>query len=147
MSRAGTTTRDRTGRSRRSDRRRQAASVTPLPPSGSARAAAPHRTVQLCLAVIALVAVGWLLFAGPLLSSARCRSTGCGSCPPSRCGGRRHRPGHPVAPVDVAAAEARIARLPPIASVEVARGWPDSVVITVVERVPVVDRGPPGSAP
>src|SRR3712207_8451305 len=39
--------------------------------------------------------------------------------------------------VDVDAAEARVARLPQVASVEVTRGWPDRVVITVRERVPV----------
>lgn len=147
MSRAGTTTRDRTGRSRRSDRRRQAASVTPLPPRR--KPARPrrrrHRTVQLCLAVIALVAVGWLLFAGPLLVVRSLQVDGLRILPAEQvreaAGIDR---GTPLLRVDVAAAEARIARLPPIASVEVARGWPDSVVITVVERVPVAIVGPPG---
>jgi cell division protein FtsQ len=45
--------------------------------------------------------------------------------------------GTPLLRVDVDAAEARVARLPQVASVEVTRGWPRSVVITVVERVPV----------
>jgi cell division protein FtsQ len=46
--------------------------------------------------------------------------------------------------VDVDAAEARVAALPQVASVEVARGWPRSVVVTVVERVPVAVVGEPG---
>jgi cell division protein FtsQ len=39
--------------------------------------------------------------------------------------------------VDVAAAAARVARLPQVADVQVTRGWPSSVVITVVERTPL----------
>jgi cell division protein FtsQ len=37
-----------------------------------------------------------------------------------------------------------VAALPQIASVEVTRGWPRTVVITVVERVPVAVVGEPG---
>ena len=53
-------------------------------------------------------------------------------------------PGTPLLRVDVDAARARIARLPQVASVEVTRGWPHTVVVTVVERVPVAVVGPPG---
>jgi cell division protein FtsQ len=52
--------------------------------------------------------------------------------------------GTPLLRVDVAAAEAGVARLPQVASVEVTRGWPHSVVITVVERVAVAIVGEPG---
>jgi cell division protein FtsQ len=52
--------------------------------------------------------------------------------------------GTPLLRVDVDAAEARVAELPPVASVEVTRNWPDSVVITVAERVPVAVVGEPG---
>ncbi|MCV2491737.1 FtsQ-type POTRA domain-containing protein [Geodermatophilus sp. YIM 151500] len=45
--------------------------------------------------------------------------------------------GTPLPRIDVAAAEEGVARLPQVESVEVTRGWPDSVVVTVVERVPV----------
>ncbi|RBY77195.1 cell division protein FtsQ [Geodermatophilus sp. TF02-6] len=45
--------------------------------------------------------------------------------------------GTPLLRVDVDAARARVARLPQVASVEVTRGWPRSVVVTVVERMPV----------
>jgi cell division protein FtsQ len=52
--------------------------------------------------------------------------------------------GTPLLRVDVEAARARIARLPQVASVVVTRGWPHTVVVTVVERVPVAVVGPPG---
>jgi cell division protein FtsQ len=53
-------------------------------------------------------------------------------------------PGTPLLRVDVAAARARIARLPQVAKVEVTRGWPHTVVVTVVQRVPVAVVGEPG---
>jgi cell division protein FtsQ len=52
--------------------------------------------------------------------------------------------GTPLLRVDVDTAEERVARLPQVASVEVTRDWPDSVVITVVERVPVAVVGEAG---
>jgi cell division protein FtsQ len=52
--------------------------------------------------------------------------------------------GIPLLRVEVEDVEARVARLPQIASVEVTRGWPRSVVITVVERVPVAVVGEAG---
>jgi cell division protein FtsQ len=45
--------------------------------------------------------------------------------------------GTPLARVDTAAAAARVAALPQVASVEVTRGWPRTVVVTLAERVPV----------
>jgi cell division protein FtsQ len=39
--------------------------------------------------------------------------------------------------VDTAAAAARVAGLPQVAAVEVTRGWPQTVVVTIAERVPV----------
>jgi cell division protein FtsQ len=45
--------------------------------------------------------------------------------------------GTPLLRVDVSAAAARVARLPQVADVQVTRGWPSTVVITVVERTPL----------
>jgi cell division protein FtsQ len=45
--------------------------------------------------------------------------------------------GTPLVRVDTAGAAARVARLPQVAAVEVTRGWPGTVVVTLVERVPV----------
>jgi cell division protein FtsQ len=97
-------------------------------------------------ALAAVVAVGVLLWAGPVLAVRTVRVDGAGTLP---AGQVREAAGvdtgTPLLQVDVAAAERGVARLPQVASVEVDRGWPDSVVITVVERVPVAvveDAGP-----
>jgi cell division protein FtsQ len=97
------------------------------------------------LAVVAAAALSWLLFAGPLLAVRDVQVDGLRTLPAElvreAAGVDR---GTPLLRLDVDAAEARVARLPQVASVEVTRGWPDSVVITVVERVPVAIVGPLG---
>ncbi|GAA0907939.1 cell division protein FtsQ/DivIB [Pseudonocardia zijingensis] len=45
--------------------------------------------------------------------------------------------GVPLAAVDTHAVASRVAGLPPVASVHVARSWPHTIVVTVTERVPV----------
>jgi cell division protein FtsQ len=52
------------------------------------------------------------------------------------------RTGTPLLQVDLDAAAARVRRLPQVATAQVSRGWPDRVVVTVAQRVPVavVDR-------
>jgi cell division protein FtsQ len=52
--------------------------------------------------------------------------------------------GTPLLRVDTGQAAARVGRLPQVASVDVTRGWPDRVVITVHERVAVAVVGQPG---
>jgi cell division protein FtsQ len=47
------------------------------------------------------------------------------------------RTGTPLLQVDLDAAAARVRRLPQVASAQVTRGWPDRVVVTVDERLPV----------
>jgi cell division protein FtsQ len=88
------------------------------------------------LAVVVLLA--WLLWGSPVLGVHRIQVDGAGSLTSAEVvdvAGIAE--GTPLLRVDVDAAEARVARLPQVASVEVTRGWPRSVVITVVERVPV----------
>lgn len=95
---------------------------------------------------LALLAAGLaFLWAGPFLAVGTVRVDGAGSLAADEV---REAAGvdigTPLLRVDVEAAEARVARLPQISAVEVTRGWPQSVVVTVVERVPVAVVGQPG---
>jgi cell division protein FtsQ len=147
VNRSGSTTRDRTAGSRRSGARR-ASPVTQLP--SRRRERTPHRRrrrpLQLAAAVLVVAAVCWALLASPLLGVRTVQVDGVTILPAEQVREAAGvEPGTPLLGVDVAAAEQRVARLPQVASVEVTRGWPHSVVITVVERVPVAVVGEPGS--
>ncbi len=88
------------------------------------------------LAVLALA--GWAVWASPLLSVRGVRVDGATTLTAEQVRTAAGvTEGTPLLRVDVEAAAARVARLPQVASVEVARGWPGSVVVTVVERRPV----------
>ncbi|MGY1623301.1 cell division protein FtsQ/DivIB [Geodermatophilus sp. SYSU D00965] len=87
-----------------------------------------------------VVLLAWLLWGSPVLGVHRIQVDGAGSLTSAEVvdvAGIAE--GTPLLRVDVDVAEARVAGLPQVASVEVARGWPRSVVITVVERVPVAE--------
>jgi cell division protein FtsQ len=120
--------------------------VTPLARRRQARPRTRHRRpVQLAVAVLALVAVVWLLLASPVLGVSTVQVDGVTSLPADQVRETAGiDQGTPLLRVDVEAARARIARLPQVASVEVTRGWPHTVVVTVVERVPVAIVGEPG---
>lgn len=147
MSRAGTTTRDRTGRSRPSPRqgrrpaeRRASAQVTALPRrrSRQRRPSRRRRPLQLAAVVLLVAAAAWAVWAGPLLAVGTVRVDGAATLPADQVRAAAGIvEGTPLLRVDVEAAAARVAALPQVAAVEVTRGWPRSVVITVVERVPV----------
>jgi cell division protein FtsQ len=101
--------------------------------------------VQLTAAAIGVAAVVWLLLVSPVLGVTSVRVDGVTSLPPDQVREAAGiAPGTPLLRVDVAAARARIARLPQVAKVEVTRGWPHTVVVTVVQRVPVAVVGEPG---
>ncbi|MGY1803911.1 cell division protein FtsQ/DivIB [Blastococcus sp. SYSU D00922] len=161
MSRSGSTTRDRTARSRRgkgaerpvadrhADKRRSTPRRPPAPVTPIARRRGRprgrRRVLQLAGAVAAVAVVAWLLLAGPVLAVRAVDVDGLVTLPAEQVQEAAGiGSGTPLLRVDVAAAEARVARLPQVASVEVTRDWPDSVVITVVERVPVAVVGEPG---
>lgn len=148
MSRTGTTTRDRIRTPRRTAERRGGASgVTPLPnrrrPRGNSRR---RRTMWAGVAVVVLALGFWVLWAGPLLAVSSVRVDGVSTLPADQVREAAGiEEGTPLLQVDVGAAEARVAALPQVASVEVTRGWPRTVVVTVVERVPVAVVGEPGN--
>jgi cell division protein FtsQ len=121
--------------------------VTPL--ARRRRTARPpsrrRRSLRLAGGVLLLAAALWFLWAGPVLAVGTVQVDGAGTLSAEEV--RKAAgidAGIPLLRVDVEDVEARVARLPQIASVEVSRGWPRSVVITVVERVPVAVVGEAG---
>ena len=159
MSRSGTTTRDRSGRSRRraegrsaerhgnqrrGGTRRPSALVTSLNRRGRPHGR-PRRLLQVAAALLVVAGLGWLLLAGPVLAVRAVQVDGLSTLPAEQVREAAGiAEGTPLLRVDVDAAETRVARLPQVASVEVTRGWPDSVVVTVVERKPVAVVGERG---
>ncbi len=166
MSRTGLTTRDRadrtgsgstadgrTGRrTRRRDKGGEAGSArrrgttaprptAPVPtlPRRPRRAVSARRRSLVWLAGLgALAGVVTFLWAGPLLSVREVRVDGARTLPVQQVREAAGvAEGTPLLRVDVAAATERVARLPQVAGVQVTRGWPSSVVITVVERTPL----------
>lgn len=147
MSRTGSTTRDRTGSRRRTAERRPPTPVTPL--ARRRRPVRPRsrgrRTLRLGAALLVLTAAMWFLWAGPVLAVGTVQVDGAGTLAADEVREAAGiEVGTPLLRVDVGDIEARVARLPQISAVEVTRGWPRSVVITVVERVPVAVVGEAG---
>ncbi len=147
MNRTGSTTRDRTSSRRRTPERRPPVPVTPL----VRRRRRPRPTLRrrrplvLAAALLLLAAALWFLWSGPLLAVGTVQVDGASTLSAEEV--RKAAGidvGTPLLRVDVDDAEARVARLPQIAAVEVTRGWPQSVVVTVVERVPVAVVGEVG---
>ncbi|SDM59848.1 cell division protein FtsQ [Geodermatophilus siccatus] len=142
MSRSGTTTSDRArggGSSRAGTEARPRRRPVARRPSSRHPAARRRRLLVrggVLVAVLGLLA--WLLWGSPVLAVSTVRVDGAGTLTAAEVvdvAGIDE--GTPLLRVDVDAAEARVARLPQVADVEVTRGWPRSVVVTVVERVPV----------
>lgn len=124
-----------------------------------------RRLLGVLLAVVLIgggVGVRVVLFDAPLLDVGRVTVTGAVAVPQADVLGVAGVPDAvPLARIDTQAVADRVAALPAIASVTVSRSWPHTVVISVVERVPVatlttatgvelVDRGGavfPGVAP
>ena len=87
----------------------------------------------------------WFLWAGPLLAVGTVQVDGAGSLSAEEVRKAAGiEVGIPLLRVDVDAVEARVAGCRRSPLVEVTRGWPRSVVITVVERVPVAVVGEAG---
>jgi cell division protein FtsQ len=94
---------------------------------------------------VLLVVVGWALWAGPLLAVGTVQVDGARLLPADQVREAAGiEEGTPLLRLDVDAAEARVEQLPQVADAEVTRGWPRSVVITIVERRPVVVVGETG---
>jgi cell division protein FtsQ len=104
------------------------------------RPAHPRRRLLVLLAVALLVtgAGAWVLLGSPLLAVRTVQVDGEGALSEVQVvDAAGITEGTPLLRVDTAAAAARVSQLPQVASVEVTRGWPGTVVVTVAERVPV----------
>jgi cell division protein FtsQ len=149
VSRTGTTTRDRGSRRTATSRTgaRRAGPVTPLPDRRARSAAGRRRRpVQVATALLALGLLAWVLWGSPLLAVHTVRVDGVTTLSVDQVRETAGiAQGTPLLRVDVTAARQRVAQLPQVDSVEVSRGWPTTVVITVVERTPVAVVGLPGN--
>ena len=146
MSRTGTTTRDRTSSPGRSRERRPSTQVTALARRSRPRPRSRRRrSLRLGGAALLLAAALWFVWAGPVLAVDTVQVDGAGTVSAEEVRTAAGiDAGTPLMRVDVQDVEARVARLPQVAAVEVTRGWPRSVVITVVERIPVAVVGQVG---
>lgn len=134
MSRAATT-RDRQ-RGAPGDAGRRAAGRRPH----RVRAVDPRRrlAIRVGLALTAVAVAVWVVWGSPLLAVSSVRVDGAGSLTAEQVRTAAGvEEGTPLLRVDTDAAATRVARLPQVASVQVTRGWPQTVVVTVEERVPV----------
>ncbi|HET7328382.1 MAG TPA: FtsQ-type POTRA domain-containing protein [Nocardioidaceae bacterium] len=99
------------------------------------------------VALVLLLAVGgaaWLVFFSPVLSVATVAVEGERSLPAQRIvRAAGIELGRPLARADLEQAAARVERLPAVREVAARRAWPDTVVLSVVERTAVatVDAG------
>ncbi|HET8659458.1 MAG TPA: FtsQ-type POTRA domain-containing protein [Micromonosporaceae bacterium] len=107
------------------------------------RAAAPWLTLP--AAGVLAVVVAWLVLGTSLFGVRQVRVSGAGFVSPAEVVDVAGVPLRtPLARVDTAAVEARVATLAPVERVAVRRDWPGTLVIEVVERTPVaaVPAGP-----
>ncbi len=92
------------------------------------------------LGLTVLAVGGWAVLNSSLLSVRHVRVTGdsplVSAAQVRRAAGLR--PGTPLAKVDTAAVARRVERIAVIASARVSRSWPDTIVISVRDRVPAL---------
>lgn len=89
-------------------------------------------------ALVPIALLGWLLLASPLLAVRHVAVTGTTRLTPDqvRAAADVVR-GTPLARVDAGAVVRRVSALRPVAEVSVSRGWPSTLRLSVVERIPV----------
>ncbi len=113
-------------------------------PGGTAtrppRAGGRRKAVVFTLAAAAIVAVAvWALLGSSLLVVRSVTVTGAAAVPRAevlRAAGIP--PGTPLIRVDTAAVARRVEQITEVQSAQVSRDWPDTVVITIQERTPVL---------
>ena len=144
MNRTGSTTRDRVGSARRPSERR-GTGTAPRPDRRRAPRPWKRRSVQLAGVLTVLAAIGWLLWLSPVFAVRSVQVDGLTTLVADDVREvARVADGVPLLRVDAGAVEDRVAELPQVRSVQVARGWPDRIVITVAEREAMAVVGRPG---
>lgn len=92
-----------------------------------------------------LVLLGWVVLGSPLLDVEKVEVVGVSRLSDAQVlTAVGAVDGTPLARVDTTAVRKRVAALGPVASATVSRSWPDTLTVTVVERVPVVAVGGKG---
>lgn len=133
---------------------RPARSGATVSPTSAGRFAARARAARLrswrpllllVVVLAAVVALAWAVLAGPLLVVRAVQVQGLPDAAVPAAGGLTPDDvtaaaavpmGRPMLRLDTAAVRQRVADLPAVARVEVARAWPGTVEITVAERAP-----------
>lgn len=104
-----------------------------------------RRATALVLAALVVGALGWVVLSSSLLGVDDVRVRGTGRVTPAQVEQAADVAlGTPLARVDVEAVRRRVLRLAPVASVTVARRWPGTLSLQVVERRPAVYVAEPG---
>ncbi len=127
---------------------RPTASARPAPePTGRARFALRARSVRRAswrwklgvpLVVLLLAAGYWFVYSGPLLVLRSVAVPGVAGSTATEVRTAAHLPaGEPLSRLDLASAQARVARIPIVRSVSLSRSWPQTVTIRVALRQPV----------
>ena len=105
---------------------------------GERRARLRRRVVLGGLALVPLAVLAWVLLASPLFAVRDVRVEGVGRLTPQQVRlAAEVEPGTPLARVDTATVQERVAALSPVADVDVDRDWPHVLRLRVTERVPL----------
>jgi cell division protein FtsQ len=112
----------------------------PPGPARPARSRRRRRAVLVTLAAAAIVAVAiWALLGSSLLVVRSVTVTGAGAVPRAEVlRAADIAPGTPLIRVDTAAAARRVDQITQVQSAQVSRDWPDTVVIVIQPRTPVL---------
>lgn len=98
-----------------------------------------HRAGWAAAGVLPLLLLGWVLLSSSLLAVRKVVVTGESRLTAAQVEAAAGvRPGTPLARLDTAAIASRVRALGAVKAVTVSRGWPHTVKVTVVERVPFV---------
>jgi cell division protein FtsQ len=132
--------RDADGGSRPKTRRGPASPPRGAGPGPAARPARPWRATFFALAALAiLVGTVWALLGSTLLVVRSVTVTGIESVPRAEViHAAGIAPGTPLIRINTAAVARRVEGIAQVQSAQVSRDWPDSVVIAVRERTPVL---------